>query len=131
MRVVIPFPPITKKNSQRIIRAGSRSLITQSEQYVAYERDCMLYLAKYRPEKPIDYPVNVKEIYYMPSLRRVDLLNLQAATDDILVKAGILVDDNSKIVVSHDGSRVRIDRKNPRTEIWIERSMDEQRARET
>lgn len=52
--------------------------------------------------------------------RKVDLANLIEATCDILVKAGVLADDNSHIVAAHDGSRVDYDKKNPRVEIWIE-----------
>ena len=36
------------------------------------------------------------------------------------MKARVLEDDNSKIVAAHDGSRVEIDRRNPRVEIKIE-----------
>lgn len=36
------------------------------------------------------------------------------------ISARVLEDDNSKIVAAHDGSRVEIDRKNPRVEIEIE-----------
>ena len=39
--------------------------------------------------------------------------------DDILVKYGVLKDDNFKIIKSHDGSTVEIDRAKPRTEIEI------------
>ena len=49
-------------------------------------------------------------------------MNLLAAVDDLLVEAGIIADDNSKIVVSHDGSRVLYDKENPRTEITITRA---------
>lgn len=59
-------------------------------------------------------------MYYMATRRKVDLANLIEATCDILVKAGVLADDNSKIVAAHDGSRVELDRKNPRVEIEIE-----------
>ena len=41
--------------------------------------------------------------------------------DDILVYYGILKDDNFMIVAGHDGSRVKVDRVNPRTEIFITR----------
>lgn len=58
-------------------------------------------------------------LYYMPDHRRVDLTNLLEATDDILVKAGVLDDDRATIVAAHDGSRVLLDRKNPRVEIEI------------
>ena len=56
----------------------------------------------------------------MPTRRRVDLVNLLEATDDVLVHYGVLEDDNSNIIVSHDGSRVFYDKENPRTEIYIE-----------
>ena len=69
----------------------------------------------------IDYPVNVKAIYYMPTRRVVDITNLHSALHDVLVKAGVLQDDNSRIVVSTDGSRVRYDKDNPRTEVEITR----------
>jgi Holliday junction resolvase RusA-like endonuclease len=49
------------------------------------------------------------------------MVNLMEATLDILVDAGVLADDNSRIVVSHDGSRVMLDRENPRAEITITR----------
>lgn len=67
----------------------------------------------------IDYKVNVKCIYFMPTKRRVDLVNLQEATLDVLVAYKIIDDDNSQIVASMDGSRVYYDKENPRTEIEI------------
>ena len=57
----------------------------------------------------------------MPTRRKVDLNNLLEATTDMLVHYKVLEDDNSKIVVSHDGSRVRYDKNIPRTEIFIDR----------
>lgn len=60
-------------------------------------------------------------LYYMPNRRRVDLVNLMEATCDILVKAGVLDDDRAAIVAGHDGSRVLLDRQNPRVEIEITR----------
>lgn len=61
----------------------------------------------------------MKCVYYMPTRHKVDLCNLLAATCDILVKANVIEDDNSKIIVSHDGSRVLYDKENPRVEIEI------------
>jgi Holliday junction resolvase RusA-like endonuclease len=61
----------------------------------------------------------------MPSKRRVDLANLTEALQDVLVKANVLEDDNSEIVVSTDGSRVKYDKARPRTEIIITRVQNE------
>lgn len=61
----------------------------------------------------------------MKTKHRVDLTNLLAATCDILTDCGVIADDNYKIVVSHDGSRVDFDKSNPRVEIEIERIEEE------
>lgn len=117
MEFSIPLSPITKKNSQRIVRSGSRVLILPSKAYTDYEQDASLFLP--RLDKPIDSPVNVACIFYMPTRRRVDLTNLLEAIDDVLVNGCVLSDDCSRIIVGHDGSRVRYDKDNPRTEITI------------
>ena len=122
-KFTINLPPITKKNSQRILRGkGGRPFIAPSEKYKLYERAAGVYLEWL--DDPIDEPVNVMCIYYMPTRRRVDLVNLQEATLDTLVAHGILEDDNCKIVVGMDGSRVKYDKQNPRTEIYIEEAED-------
>ena len=111
--------PVTKKNSMRIAYHGNRPIILQSEQYNRYEKHALKQLAQHRPKTPIEEPVEVSCVYYMPTRRRVDLLNLLAASHDILVKAGILLDDNSDIIFSVDGSRVCYDKDSPRVEIKI------------
>lgn len=109
--------PITKKNSQRIVHFGGHPRIIPSKAYKEYEKRCKQYM----PDIPtkIDFPVNVRCTYYMKTRRRVDLVNLQEATLDILTKYGVLEDDNSAIVVSMDGSRVLHDKEFPRVEILI------------
>ena len=109
--------PRTKKNSQRIVVAGNRPRIVPSAAAEEYEHSALWQLP--RLAKPLDTPVNVRCVYYMPTARRVDLVNLLEATCDILVRGHVLQDDNSRIVVSHDGSRVLIDRDHPRVEITI------------
>ena len=42
----------------------------------------------------------------------------------MLVRAGVLADDHSGIIAAHDGSRVRLDRENPRVEIEIVSMME-------
>lgn len=123
--ITIPFPPVTKKNSPRIItkKSGGKSVpvLLPSKQYVAYEKKCLEHLAGVTRKQtaPIDYPVNVKAIYYMQTHRIVDRTNLDQALHDILVRASILKDDNSRIIAGTDGSRVRYDKEYPRTEVTI------------
>ena len=116
----IKLAPVTKKNHQQIIknpRTGNLMVIP-SKQYRQYEQDAAWFIPKLN--EPISEPVNVRCIYYMPTHRRVDLVNLQECTLDVLVKCRVLEDDNCNIVRSMDGSRVEYDKELPRTEVIIE-----------
>lgn len=123
IKFTIPLCPVTKKNHQTIRknrRTGQR-YIAQSDTYREYEAACLLLIPR-DARKGLFKPVNVKGIFYMPTDRRVDLTNLLAALHDVLTKAGVLRDDSSlspRIVVGTDGSRVLVDRDNPRTEVEI------------
>ena len=116
MTFTIPVKPVTKKNSQRIVVSGGRRMILPSAAYKEYEQNAMLFLPKC---DTISRPVEVTALFYMPTRRRVDLTNLLEALDDVLVAGGVLADDCSEIIVSHDGSRVHYDKNNPRTEVTI------------
>lgn len=116
-KFTIPLRPITKKNSQRIIKDGSgRSRIIPSAAYKKYEKQCKAYMPRI---ENIKYPVNVKAVYYMPNRRRVDLTNLHEALHDILVDYEVLADDDYKTIASTDGSYVDVDKWEPRTEVTI------------
>lgn len=119
--------PRTKKNSQMIAGTGARcpkcgkfakQWIRQGPAYNDYAESAAWQLRP-KPKKPIDGPVNVRYLFYMQTRRKVDLVNLEEAMDDILVGRGILKDDNASVIAGHDGSRVLYDKKNPRVEIEI------------
>ena len=117
VKFTIPLPPISKKNSQQIVRRKNGTpFIMPSKKYREYEEKAAPFMPKV---STIDRTVNVKATFYMPTHRIVDMVNLQEALLDILVKHRILDDDNSRIVVSMDGSRVYYDKDNPRTEVEI------------
>ena len=110
----IPIRPITKKNSQRIVKTKGRYIILPSTQYKRYENDAGCYLIPTEP--PIDYPINVSCKYYFHpnkdgSIPKIlpDLVNLIEATCDVLVKAKVIADDNCMVIRSHDGSEVIYD----------------------
>ncbi|MDR1954302.1 MAG: hypothetical protein LBQ21_07540 [Clostridiales Family XIII bacterium] len=118
IQFVIPIAPVTKKNHSRIVhlRNGAHALIP-SKPYKVYADSVGPFL---RP-LGIDYPVNIKATFYMQTRRIVDLPNLHAALHDVLKDFGVIADDDSRIVVATDGSRVRYDKERPRTEVVIER----------
>ena len=123
IKFTIPLPPVSKKNSQRILinRFTRKPFIAPSKQYIEYEQSALWFVPR---NKFIDIPVNVKCLFYMPTKRRCDLTNLLEAIDDIMVKANLLTDDNYTVLYSHDGSRVIYDKENPRTEVYIEAAQD-------
>lgn len=118
---MIPLEPRTKKNSQKIIinPKTKKPIIVQGDVFKRYEQEAGWFLRR-RGKEPIAEPVNIKCLFYRKTARRVDLTNLLEAIDDILVKYRIIADDNFQIIAGHDGSRVFIDKDNPRTEIYIE-----------
>ena len=115
----IPLPPITKKNHSQIAvnPKNNRPFIVPSKQYKEYEKKALWYIPK---QEHFDGPVNVKCVFYMPTRRKCDLTNLLEAINDIMVKSGLLEDDNYSVVQSVDGSRILYDKENPRTEVYIE-----------
>lgn len=127
IRYTIKLPPVSKKNSQQILinKATRRPFIMPSKKYKQYEQEAAWFL-KPRPPRPIECALEIKCLFYMPTHRHVDLTNLLEAADDLLVTAGIIKDDHSGIVVSHDGSRVLYDKEQPRTEIIITRIQSDQ-----
>jgi len=121
IQFTIPLAPVSKKNSMQILlnHSSGKPFIMPSKQYKEYEESAGWFVPR---NVYIDYPVNVKCLFYMPTRRKCDLSNMLEALDDVLVKYGLLEDDNYTIVESHDGSRVLYDKENPRTEVYITKS---------
>ena len=123
IKFTIPLNPVPKKNNSQIAinPKTKRPFILPSKKYKEYENACLSLIPR-EARQNVDYPVNVKAVFYRSTAHRVDKANLEEALHDILVKAGVLADDSAispTVVVSTDGSRVYLDRKNPRTEVEI------------
>lgn len=106
MKIIIPLLCRSKKNSQQIIpnlRTG-KSMLIQSKLYYQFERDCGYFLKKYA--RHIDYPINLKVTFFVPDRRKRDLTNLENAIADIMIKYGVIEDDNYNIIAGWDGSRI-------------------------
>lgn len=120
---VIVGAPVTKKNSQQRTRHG----IIQSKAYRTWEPRAVRQLREQRGLPPTAIPMRVAPEAGLLNMRALvyrkaavgDLLNYLAAASDALQKACVLIDD--KQIVQVDGSRLLIDRKNPRIEIELTR----------
>lgn len=132
IKFTIPIESATKKNHGFIIHTGNpcpvckrgmgNTVMLPSAPYQKYEKACKKHMPKI---DTINFPVNIKYIFYKGTHRKCDLTGLIQAIDDIMVKYGIIADDNFSIVVGHDGSRVMYDKAFPRTEVVIEEIKDD------
>lgn len=121
MRLTILGRPYTKKNHQRIIRVKGRPVIMQATTAQGWEASAVAQLRSQRPIsrgfwQAASVPVSLRALVYRD--RKVgDLGNYLAAVCDALERAGVV--ENDRLIQSFDGSRLLIDRKNPRIELEI------------
>jgi Holliday junction resolvase RusA-like endonuclease len=128
MEFTIALNPVTKKNSNVRTKSGVQ---LASKAYRQYEKDAVRLIPAFAKKK-IASRVNVKAIYYTKidyyaegRKARIDLQNLHNALADVLVAAGVVEDDNCRIIFSMDGSCVKHDKLHPRTEVEITEVPDE------
>lgn len=115
----IPYPPA---HHGRIMMLGEFPKLLPNEEYERYAEAAMPFLkANFEKCGTINYPINLKCVFYVNEQRKGTLSGYLQAVQDVLVEAGILEDDNRNIVASVDGSAVLYDKANPRTEITIMR----------
>lgn len=122
--------PRVKKNNQKLVTkrnfktGGLYAKKINTKAYAIWHSEALAQILKQKPAMEIDYPVNLKCLFYMANAGRVDLSALYEGIQDTLVECQVLTDDNYKIVASHDGSGVFVDRANPRMEITITKRTD-------
>lgn len=118
LHFTVQIEPRTKKNHAQIFKKKDGTpFVAPSKQFKEYQDNCGWFVPK---NLNIDYPVNVKCLFYMKTRRKCDLTNLLEAIDDVMVHYGTISDDNYTVIAAHDGSRVFYDKENPRTEVFIE-----------
>ena len=124
-RFTITGIPRVKKNNQKLVTkrnfktGGLYAKKINTKAYATWHSLALSQILKQKPSMEIDFPVNLKCLFYMANAGRVDLSALYEGIQDTLVECQVLTDDNYKIVASHDGSGVFVDRANPRMEITI------------
>lgn len=125
IKFIIPVVPRSKKNNGQIVMRGKYPILLPSKAYLLFEKSCLPYLNRVKAHTGvINYPINMKCVFYTDTKRKIDLSNLLNAIDDAMVHAGLLTDDNRDIIAGHDGSRVFNDKLNPRIEIEITEMKD-------
>lgn len=88
--------PISKKNSKRVFKRGSKTFVLSSKAYLAFEESALWQLkahkARFKGKVTIDYEFRMK------GKLDTDVDNMIAGINDILEKSGII--DNDKNVVA-------------------------------
>lgn len=108
-----------------VMRIPYTPFIIPSKGYSEFENEVVPYLKRVVAETgTVNFPINMKVIYWVKRRGNYDLTNLLEAVDDAAVKAGFILDDNRDIIAGHDGSRVYYDKYNPRIEITITEMAD-------
>ncbi len=117
-KIVIPGNPGIKKNAGRMVNARGRRFRVPSERYMIWERTAKQILMTW-PEPPVEVPFILKCSFFVPDNRARDLSNLYEGIQDVLKTMRVIKDDAWQYLAGHDGSRVYIDKENPRTEVEI------------
>lgn len=123
IRYEIKGRPYVKKSNMKLVMRGRKLVRIPTANYTAWANSAreQIETKHMRLAEPIDYPINLQCLFFMNTAGVVDLSALYEGIQDELVKCGVLKDDNYKIVASHDGSGVFVDRDDPRMEITITR----------
>lgn len=121
LKFTIPIKPRTKKNHGQIITMkNGRQIMLPSKEYKEFEKEVVSFVERnFNDLRPIDKDINLCCHFYKEKDFKADLTGYLQAIQDALVKAGLLKDDNHKIVRTTNGSEVFLDRNNPRIEVEI------------
>lgn len=108
----------SKKNSKRVVRAGSRTVVLPSAAHEAW-RERALWAAKGKAA-PVATPAAAWITVYPSTARRADLTNKAESVMDLLVELGVLPDDDWFSVPAVSLRLGGVDRANPRAEVTVE-----------
>jgi len=120
---VIDGKPLSSKNSRPVFYTRSgKPFIGKSKRLSQYTEKALWELkaqkAKNRESFPLTDDLRAKFTFFVPDKRKRDLVNLMQLPSDLLQRAEIIEDDCQ--IKCLDGSKILLDKKSPRTEIYIE-----------
>lgn len=108
----------SKKNSRNIFVIKGKIINIPSKAYKDWHDEKMWELKKYKPKEPFN-EVDVVISFTPENNRKFDLTNKAESIMDLLVDAGILLDDNWSCVGRLDLRICPIEKNNPKTVIEI------------
>ncbi len=117
MTLILHGPPRTKKNSPRVFGGVPHPSAAFEEWNALVQPQLAIARARALEPLPITTPVNARALFYRKALTG-DACNFYQALADALQEGGIVKDDS--LIVSWDGSRLLLDRANPRIIVSME-----------
>lgn len=120
--IFIPINTPSSKNSKQFIYRGGRGFLVNSKLTTKYMRDTDLIYKSKKLEfekmlKGLDKPYLIGFHFVRKTKQRWDFSNLCQAPQDMLVKHGLLEDDNASVMLpvpfKIDGKWYSVDKKNP------------------
>ena len=120
---MLPGPPRTKKNSANIQMAGTRKIVKPSEAWLAWRDNVQAWWlkgarleARRAAPLPLTVPLNCAALFFRDR-RAGDSTGYYQGLADVLQELGVVRDD--VLIEQWDGSRLRVDRLNPRVELVL------------
>lgn len=101
-----------KKNSKQLVPVRGKTIIVSSKAYKIWEEHALVQLKEFAPSEPLTMPVHIHIDFVFKDNRARDLSNLVESVHDAMVKAGILLDDNNRIIVSQSSAFIGVDKVN-------------------
>ena len=118
MLITITGETPSKKNSRNLFVKNGRMMNLPSKRYAEWEKDALLQLQS-QFKGCAEGKVTIAYTFYVGTLRRKDVDNMIASVNDVLVKAGLIIDDDWQHLAIGAGD-AELDRDNPRAELFIE-----------
>ena len=105
----------SKKNSK--LRTWKK--LISSKDYQSRENEQLKSLENQVKPLGLNKPLYVNYAFYFPDNRKTDLSNKIESINDLLVKYGLIEDDNRKIIKGIHATEIGVDKENPRVEIEL------------
>lgn len=116
MHIIIPGEVIAKKNSKQIFCRGRFPVVIPSKAYETWHQSAQNAL---RGTKRVEGVQSIEVTFYRRTEAKYDLSNMLESVMDLLVDAGVIEDDNIRVVPKVTAIHGGKDSLNPRAEVLI------------